>query len=190
MATREILYYGHPTLRKKAKRVRKVTDKIVELLEDMKGIMVEAPGIGLAAPQVGDSVRAIVVRADVEEDSEVFCLLNPRIVERDGEAEAIEGCLSLPTLHGTVVRGAEVLAEGTTLDGQTVQIEGEGLLARALQHEIDHLNGVLFVDRAEEDSLGWMVPDEEEEEGYRIDPTTLEEVAETFDRLRQQRERK
>ncbi len=189
MTKRQILFCGHPLLRRKAKRIHTITPAIVELLADMTQTMIEAPGVGLAAPQVGESVRAIVVRDDVAEDSEVFCLLNPRVVARSGKAEALEGCLSLPTLHGTVLRSADVVVEGTDLDGREVHIESEGLLARALQHEIDHLNGVLFIDRAEPDSLGWMVPDEEEEDGYRIDPVTVAEVIEVFARLREQKER-
>lgn len=188
MPIREILYCGHPVLRRKAKRIREVDDALLELIEDMTQTMIEAPGVGLAAPQVGESIRLIVVRADDEEDSEVHALLNPRIISRQGKDTAVEGCLSLPTLWGEVTRAARVVAEGTTPDGRTVQIEAEDLLARALQHEIDHLEGILFLDRADRDSLAWRVPDEKEEGGYRLDPTTAEEVSERFNRLQKQRE--
>lgn len=187
MAKREILLCGDPVLRRKAKRVQDITPQIVELLEDMKQTMIEAPGVGLAAPQVGASVRAIVVREDAEEDSQTFALLNPRIVAREGEEESVEGCLSLPTLHGIVVRAAAVHVTGIQPDGEPVDLEAEGLLARALQHEIDHLDGVLFVDRVEPDSLGWAVPDETAEDGYRLQPTTLSEVLARFEQLRQRK---
>ena len=188
MRTREILYCGHPVLRRKAKSIQDVDDALLELVQDMTHTMIEAPGVGLAAPQVGESVRLIVVRADDDEDSEVHALLNPRIISRQGKDTAVEGCLSLPTLWGEVTRAARVVAEGTTPDGRSVQIEAEDLLARALQHEIDHLEGILFLDRADRDSLAWRVPDEKEEDGYRLDPTTAEEVSERFKRLHKQRE--
>ena len=184
---REILYCGHPTLRKKARRVRQITPDLIQLLTDMVETMIEAPGVGLAAPQVGESVCAIVVREDVSDDSEIHCLLNPRIVDASAEQEeSVEGCLSFPTLQGIVVRPSGVVVEGMGLDGQVKRVTGEGLFARAMQHEIDHLDGVLFVDRVEKDSLGWMVPDENEENGYRIEPTTLEEVIGRFERLRRE----
>lgn len=188
MPTRRIVYYGHPVLHRKARRVTEATGEIRDLLDDMTETMLEAPGVGLAAPQVGESLRAIVVREDIEEGCEVFRLLNPRILERDGEQEGLEGCLSLPTLHGTVIRSDQVVAEGTTLDGDTVQLEGEGLFARALQHEIDHLNGKVFLERADKSSLVWMVPDEEEESGVRMEPTERGDVVEAFRRLRERQE--
>ena len=188
MASREILYCGHPVLRRKAKRVTSITEEIVALLDDMTQTMIEAPGVGLAAPQVGESVRAIVVRDDATEDAQIWCLLNPRIVRAAGQIEAIEGCLSLPTLQGIVTRSEEVTAEGTTPDGQKVRIDADGLLARALQHEIDHLDGILFLDRVQPDTLGWMVPDEDDEDGYRIEPATVDEVVARFERLRERKQ--
>ena len=128
MPKREILLIGHPTLRAKAKRVTNITAEIAQLVEDMKDTMAEEGGVGLAAPQVGARVRAIVVRRDITEDDEVFCLLNPRIVACEGEQEGTEGCLSLPTLQGIVVRSAKVVATGMTLEGEMIRIEGEGLL--------------------------------------------------------------
>ena len=186
MPTRDILFCGHPVLRKRARRVREITDELVQLVEDMQETMIEAPGVGLAAPQVGEPVRVIVVRSDIDDDCEITCMLNPRIVEGESGEEGLEGCLSLPTLHGTVLRSARVLAQGTDLPGRVVELEADGLLARALQHEIDHLDGVLFVDRAQEDSLGWMVPDKRDESGYRFDSVTPAEVLKKFDRLHRQ----
>ena len=189
MPTREILICGDPVLRKKATRIREITDDLVRLIEELTATMMEAPGVGLAAPQVGESVRAIVVRPDVDEDSEVMCLINPEIVQRSDEnEEGLEGCLSLPTLHGTVARSAAVTARGLDLSGETITVEAEGLLARALQHEIDHLDGVLFLDLVEPESLGWLVPDEKEEHGYRFEDATVEEVLVVFERLRRQRQ--
>ncbi len=190
--SRDIRICGDPVLRRKAKKITEVTDELIELFENMAETMDRSNGVGLAAPQVGESIRAVCVREladDEESEGTLHCLINPRIIERDGEQEGMEGCLSLPTLYGTVIRNATVVAEAENLSGETVQIEGEGLLARALQHEIDHLKGVLFVDRVDRDTLKWMVPDEDDEDGYRMDPTTFEDSIERFDRLRKARER-
>lgn len=188
MALREIFFCGDPALRRKAQRIANITGDIVQLMQDMEQTMVEAPGLGLAAPQVGVPVRAIVVRPGDEEDDDVLCLLNPRIIQRDGDQEGTEGCLSFPTLQGIVLRDGSVVVEGLDLQGDRVCVEAEGMFARCIQHEIDHLDGILFPDRVEEDTLGWMVPDEDEESGYRIDPTTIDEVVARFERLRQHRE--
>jgi peptide deformylase len=187
MPVRDILFCGDPILRRKAARITEVTAEIAQLLEDMTQTMLDAPGVGLAAPQIGESVRAICVREDIDDSVEVHCLLNPQVVKAEGEEEALEGCLSLPTLQGLVIRPEKVVAEAMGLDGKPVRLEAEGLLGRALQHEIDHLDGVLFVDRVDEETLGWMVPDATDEDGYRIEPTTIDEVKARFDRLQQQR---
>jgi peptide deformylase len=188
MARKDILWCGHPTLRKKARPVREITDEVRQLLADMAQTIEEVPGLGLAAPQVDESVRAIVAREDVGEDHPVYALVNPRVIRRAGRSEGIEGCLSLPTLQGTVERAAKVTVRGLDPDGQIVEVEAEGMLARCLQHEIDHLDGILFVDRADPDTLAWMIPDEDDEDGYRIEPTTLAEIEAAFERLRQKRE--
>jgi len=104
---------------------------------------------------------------------------------RKGEQWAYEGCLSLPTLQAEVCRPQEIVVSGLNEQGEPVKIAAEGLLARCLLHEIDHLDGVLFVDRAEPDSIGWMVPDETEEDGYRLEDATVAEVMAAFERLRQ-----
>ncbi len=185
MAARKIYFCGEPILRKKAKRVRRVDDELVKLLDDMAETLREAPGIGLAAPQVGESVRAIVI-GEVGEDDEqmvVHKLINPRIVEAEGEVEGSEGCLSLPTLQAIVLRPQQVVVEALGPDEEPVSIEAEGWTARALCHEIDHLNGKLFIDRAEPDSLAWMIPDEEDERGYRLQNVSLAEALAMFQRL-------
>ena len=189
MATRKILLCTDPVLRRKAERVRKVDDKVRALLDDMVETMIEAPGIGLAAPQVGEGKRCIVVRdrADSEEER-VYRIVNPRVHKREGEQTGYEGCLSLPTLQGEVSRPMQVTVSGLNEQGEPIKVTAEGLLARALLHEIDHLDGVLFIDRAEPDSIGWMIPDETEEDGYRLDHATIPEVMAAFERLRQRRE--
>ncbi len=185
MATRRIYICGEPILRKKARRVRQVDGELIELLDDMAKTMREAPGIGLAAPQVGESVRAIVVGevGDDDEDMVIHKLINPRIVEAEGEVEGGEGCLSLPTLQGIVLRPQQVVVEALGPDEEPVSIEAEGWTARALCHEIDHLNGKLFIDRAERDSLAWMIPDEDDESGYRLQSVSLAEALAMFQRL-------
>jgi peptide deformylase len=188
MACKSILWCGHPTLRKRARPLREITEEVRQLLRDMAQTIEEVPGLGLAAPQVDESVRAIVAREDVGEECPIYCLVNPRVIRRSGHTEGIEGCLSLPTLQGTVERAAKVTVRGLDPEGAIVEVEAEGMLARCLQHEIDHLDGVLFVDRADPDTLGWMVPDEDDEDGYRIEPTTLPEIEAAFERLRRKRE--
>ncbi len=133
MAKRDIVFCGDPILRRKAKPIKEITPEVVELLADMAETMIEAPGVGLAAPQVGESVRAITVLECGDGEDRVHALINPRIVKRQGEEEGPEGCLSLPTLQGMVTRAAKVKAEGLDVEGNRVQIEAEGLLARALR---------------------------------------------------------
>jgi len=183
---RRIVYCGDPVLRRRAKRVKNIDDSIRELLRDMTETMLEAPGLGLAAPQVGLATAAIVVRPDAEEDDSLE-LINPRIATHEGEVEGSEGCLSLPTLRGIVIRPERVAVEAFTGDGEEIVIEAEGLLARALAHEVDHLDGKLFIDEALPDTLAWMRPDDTEETGYRLESTTLEEAIAAFERLRKRR---
>jgi len=186
MPTRKILLCTDPLLRRKAERVRQVDDDTRQLLDDMVETMVAAPGIGLAAPQVGVGRRCIVARdkSDTEEER-VYKIVNPRVQKRSGEQWAYEGCLSLPTLQAEVCRPQQVVVSGLDEDGQPIRIEAEGLLARCLLHEVDHLDGMLFIDRAEPDSIGWMVPDESEEDGYRLESATVPEVMAAFERMRQ-----
>lgn len=186
MAVRRITYCGEPVLRRKASRVRRIEDEICTLLDDMRETMLENDGLGLAAAQVGESVAVVVVRRGAE-SSDVIELINPRMVEIDGEESGMEGCLSLPTLRGTVIRPANVEVEAVDREGNEIVIEGEGLMARCLSHELDHLAGTLFIDQVEADSLCWLQPDEREDTGYRIEPTSREEAEEAFERLIAQR---
>lgn len=189
MALRRILLCTDPILRRKAERVREVDDEIRQLLDEMVETMIAAPGIGLAAPQVGVSQRCLVARdkSDTEEER-VYKIVNPRIMKRSGEQWAFEGCLSLPTLQAEVCRPQKVVVSGLDEHGEPVKVEAEGLLARCLLHEIDHLDGVLFIDRAEPESIGWMVPDESEEDGYRLESATVPEVMAAFERMRRRLE--
>ncbi|ANF97609.1 peptide deformylase [Paenibacillus bovis] len=147
MAIRIIVKEPDEVLHKKAKEVTKITPNVQKLLTDMADTMYDADGVGLAAPQVGILKRAIVV--DVGDDHGLIELINPEIVSSSGEQFGSEGCLSIPALNGEVRRAMEVTVKGLDRNGQEITITGRELLARALQHEIDHLNGVLFTDIAE-----------------------------------------
>lgn len=144
LAILEICRVGDPILRQKAEPVVKVSQKIKDLLADMAATMYAAPGVGLAAPQVGVSKRIIVV--DVGEG--LLELVNPVIVSQSGSATATEGCLSVPGVVGDVTRAYEVVVRGLDKKGRQVEIAATNFLARALQHEIDHLDGILFIDKA------------------------------------------
>lgn len=150
MAVLEIKRMGAKVLREKASPVDVVTDEIRVLIRDMFDTMYDAEGIGLAAPQVGISLRILVVDVAEEEGEErhVHALVNPVVVEAGLETgKETEGCLSIPGLEETVTRPLQVVVEALSPDGEPVRIEADGLLARALQHEVDHLDGVLFIDR-------------------------------------------
>jgi peptide deformylase len=145
---RQILTYPDPFLLRKAAPVARVDDRIRELVRDMFETMYAASGIGLAAPQVGVGKRVIVVDVSaVEQEIAPIALVNPEIVERKGQVEGTEGCLSIPGVEGIVPRAESVLVRALDPQGQPVQIRAAGLLSRALQHEIDHLDGILFIDR-------------------------------------------
>lgn len=147
MALREIRTYPDPVLRQKAQEVTEINGSLQKLIDDMIETMHKAPGIGLAAPQVGESVRLIVVDiSHKEEGHPLIVLVNPEIIETDKVIDSEEGCLSVPGYYTTIKRHGKVLVKGLDREGKPVEIEAEGLLARVLQHEIDHLNGILFID--------------------------------------------
>jgi peptide deformylase len=160
MAVLEIVKEGAPVLRKQAEPVTQVTKRIRRLVKDMLDTMYEANGVGLAAPQVGMSQRIIVV--DVGEGPVV--LINPEIEEAAGSEIDSEGCLSIPGRWGYVERAQEVVVTGLNDSGRSVRLRADGLFARALQHEIDHLDGVLFIDKALEIEEDEAEEEEEEEE--------------------------
>jgi len=190
MAAPLIRIYGDPVLRTKAKQVSEIDGEVQDLVEKMVAAMRENEGVGLAAPQVGSLLRVIMVRPDTQDDTEIFRLINPRIIAAEGSQEGMEGCLSLPSLRGEVERSAQVAVEAMTPEGKNITIEATGLLARVFEHEIDHLNSVLFVDRTAADTLCWLIPDPEMEDGYRLEETTIEEAEQRFARLRAKRQAK
>jgi peptide deformylase len=145
MAVLTVRKYGDPALRRRATEVGPITPEIRALAHDMIDTMYDEVGIGLAAPQVGVSLRIIVIADPTSRDTRV--LIDPVVASRGGEATAEEGCLSLPGVFAPVTRAAWVVVEARDLDDRAVVIDGRGLLARVLQHEMDHLDGVLFIDR-------------------------------------------
>jgi peptide deformylase len=145
---RPILKYGARVLHEPALDVDSITPEILTLITDMVETMYAAPGIGLAAPQIGVPLRIFVVDLSVGHDANgLITMVNPVFVERDGMQLEDEGCLSLPTFNATVPRPARVVVKGLDRHGTPQQVEGTGLLARAFQHEMDHLDGRVFVDR-------------------------------------------
>ena len=149
MALREVLQFPDKRLREKSKPIAEITDEIRVLAEDMLEVMYDEPGIGLAAPQVGEQVRLIVIDTDwTEEDAEKnpLVLVNPEITAREGSITWTEGCLSVPDFQADVERSESVTLEAQDLEGEGVRIEATGLQAVCFQHEIDHLDGVLFID--------------------------------------------
>ena len=146
MALRQIRYDGDDILRKKCKEVTELTERMQVLIDDMFETMYEANGVGLAAPQVGILKRIVVIDVDYENP---YVLINPVIIERDGEQTGDEGCLSLPGKVATVTRPNHVICRCLNEDMEEVEIEGEGLLARAICHELDHLDGILYKDVAD-----------------------------------------
>ena len=141
---REIIKLGDPLLRQKAATVQRFNESLAKLLDDMAATMYAANGVGLAAPQIGISKCVAVV--DDAEASGLLELINPQITERSGHETAIEYCLSVPEIGGEVVRAATIVVEAQNRFGEPFRLEADGWLARILQHEIDHLNGTVFID--------------------------------------------
>ena len=150
MALREVLRFPDRRLAEVSEPIEEVTDEIRVLAKDMLDVMYDEPGIGLAAPQVGETIRLIVVDTEwTEEDTEKspLVLVNPEILEREGKLTWTEGCLSVPDFQAEVERSERVRLAAHDLDGKEVAIDAEGLQAVCFQHEIDHLDGILFIDR-------------------------------------------
>ena len=144
MAILNIVKEGDPILRKECRTVDEITPRIITLLDDMKETLIDANGAGLAAPQVGVLKKIAVV----ENEGEYIELINPEIVKREGRQEEVEGCLSVPGVWGITDRPMKVTVKATGRDGKEFTVSGEGLLARAFCHELDHLHGTLFTDNA------------------------------------------
>jgi len=152
MALREVLQFPDPRLKRVAEPIEKITDEIRTLAQDMLEVMYDEPGIGLAAPQVGESVRLIVLDTDWKDDDgggerRPLVLVNPEIVEREGSLIWNEACLSVPDYSAEVERSARVRVRGLDLEGREVVEDASDLRAVCFQHEIDHLDGILFIDR-------------------------------------------
>ena len=167
MAVRPIVRADDPVLRKKAKKVKRFGQALQNLIEDMLETMHAVHGLGLAAPQIGVSQQVIVIQLpENEEDPQsgkLYVLCNPKIVRTAGEEESEEGCLSVPGFVGDVRRAGVVTVKGLDRHGKKIRIKAEGLLARAFQHEVDHVNGVLYIDRVDSpDKIHRIVPVEEQ----------------------------
>lgn len=158
MAVRQIRLSDDEILRKTSKEVEEVNDKIRELLQDMLETMHKYNGVGLAGPQVGVLKRVIVI--DLYDGSEPLKLVNPKIIKTKGNQEVEEGCLSFPNEYAKIIRPKEVIVEALNENGEKVKIVGKDLLAQALAHEIDHLNGILFIDNMIPGTLEYVNPDE------------------------------
>ena len=143
MAIRPILSLENPVLRQKAKRIKHINKSLDPMIQDMIDTMHDAPGIGLAAPQIGIPLRLLII----EIEGELTTLVNPEIVKAQGEWEPEEGCLSIPGYVANVKRAWAVTVKAKNRQGRDVRIKGEGLFGQALQHEVDHLDGILYIDR-------------------------------------------
>ncbi len=158
MAVRQIREYGDEILRKKAREVEVIDDKIRELIEDMLETMHKYNGVGLAAPQVGILKRIVVI--DLYDGNEPLRLINPKILKTKGTQEVEEGCLSFPNQYAKMIRPEEVTAEALNEKGEKIKIKAKGLLAQAISHELDHLDGILFIDNMLPGTLEYVEPKE------------------------------
>lgn len=148
MAVLEILKYPHPLLKKRCEKVDRIDGEVKKLIRDMTETVYQANGIGLAACQVGVSRRVIVVDVSpIDPEKEFFAMVNPEVISEEGEIEHEEGCLSVPDCLEKLKRKEKVLVRGFSPAGKEIEISAEGILAIAIQHEIDHINGVLILDR-------------------------------------------
>lgn len=168
MAIREVIFADNPILREKSKKVKNFGEALQALIDDMVETMHAANGLGLAAPQIGVLERVIVIQLPEDEEDpqsgKLFALCNPQIIRAGGEEAGEEGCLCLPGYVGAVNRATSVTVKAQDRRGKKVRIKAEGLLARAFQHETDHLDGILYIDRVESlDKLRRIVPPEKEE---------------------------
>ena len=160
MAVRSICALPEPVLRQKAKKVTTIDSSIQRLIDDMIDTMRAVSGVGLAAPQIGVPLRIAVIEVPGEE---VITLINPEVVKRRGERSIGEACLSVPGYQGELERSIWVKVKAQNREGRNIRLKGEGLLAQALEHEIDHLNGILYVDRVESSKLWKSLPVEGQE---------------------------
>lgn len=174
-----IIVYPAPVLRKKASPVLTISREIEDMLYQMGTTMYESQGVGLAAPQVGISLRMAVI--DIGDGLQL--LINPEIIKREGEQTGVEGCLSLPDLHADVTRAQKITVRATNTKGKKMIFHAEDFLARAFQHELDHLDGILFIDRADPATFRWVTGDADRDGNYLERPTTPAEAIAQFERL-------
>lgn len=172
MALREIITLGDPRLRQRSRPVEKITPEIRTLIQDMVETMHTNQGVGLAASQIGELQRLIVVEVPEDEEvpgsGELYVVINPEIVKASAETEVgTEGCLSVPGWVGEVERATQVVVRGLNRQGKPLRLRAEGYLARVFQHEIDHCNGVLYIDRLTAPDRIWSVQEGEEEQAER-----------------------
>lgn len=146
MAIREIIKVGNNILGRKCRRVDEVDEEVLELIKDLKDTLYSVDGVGLAAPQIGVLKKVFLI--DLRDGSEPLILLNPRILKKIGRTEGAEGCLSYPGYEGMVVRPRRVIVTGMNEKGETIEVEASGLMARAICHETDHLEGIMYMDKA------------------------------------------
>ena len=159
MAIRNLRYDRDPILRKKSKQVEKVDERIKNIIKDMFDTMYKYDGVGLSAPQIGILRRIIVV--DTREKDEKFAIINPEIEKVEGKKEYTEGCLSFPDVYGKVERPKKAIIKGLDENGKSIRIKAEDILAEAILHEIDHLNGILFIDMVKKGSLEKQIGDDD-----------------------------
>jgi len=169
MALRKIRFVGDPVLRKRAHEVKRFDADLATLVQDMAETMRHSNGVGLAAPQVGITARVIVVETPQDEDEpgsgRLYTVINPKIARASKEMlDGLEGCLSIPGYVGEVTRHAAVTVKGQGIEGRKVRFKAQGFVARVFQHEIDHLHGVLYIDKLTEPDRLWRVEGGEEEE--------------------------
>jgi peptide deformylase len=181
VAVLPILTIEDPRLRQKAKKVRRVDASIERLIDDMVETMHHANGVGLAAVQVGVPLRVAVIQLPPEEqedgstiEHDLIVLINPEFVKQEGEREVEEGCLSLPGYRGSLTRFERVTVKAKDRQGKSFRVKAEGLLAQALEHELDHLNGVIYIDRMDDlDKLVKVEPKDDEETGKESEEAEL-----------------
>jgi peptide deformylase len=146
----KLVYYGNKTLRQTAEEVKNINQETIEFINTMFNIMYSAKGIGLAAPQVNISKRIFVIDVEMYKGPSI-ALINPQIISKSSETEPYEeGCLSIPEITGKIYRPSKISIKGITPDEKEVQIDADGIFARVIQHELDHLNGILFIDHLED----------------------------------------
>ena len=161
MAIRIVREDGDEILRKKSREVEVIDEKIKQILDDMVETLHHYNGVGLAGPQIGILKRLVVI--DLYDDKGPIKLINPKIIKQKGEQEVEEGCLSFPNEFAKIIRPEEVVIEALNENGKKIKLKGEGLLAQAISHEIDHLEGILFVDKIIPGTLRYVEPDNEQD---------------------------